>query len=146
MADVDQGEIKRGESSERDEKGRLLPGVKLNPAGRPPGSVRAELVALIKRIGAEERNVEITDGGQTRQVAMANLEILVRRLYRDGQSGVTQATHELLDRGWGKAVQPVEFGGTNGEGIRIIVNTGGSAPMVPEGDGIRIVEGNGDGA
>ena len=37
---------------QRDDKGRLLPGARLNPDGRPPASEIAKMVEVARRLGA----------------------------------------------------------------------------------------------
>jgi hypothetical protein len=125
--------------ADRDAIGRFLPGQTANPAGRPRGSVQAKLAEIIKDIGAELRKVEVQEGDKAaKQIAMTNLEIVVRRLYRDAQNGLVPASREIFDRGWGKAMQPFEVSGANGEGIKIIIAD--DPPKTDLGAIIKIVE------
>lgn len=89
-------------SPRKDAMGRWLPGVSGNPAGRAPNAhkkVQPWVAAEVRR-AAREYAREIIEG----------LADLMRD--RDAPPAVRKSAMDaLLDRGYGKAVQPIEAGG-----------------------------------
>ena len=83
----------QGENTARDSKGRYLPGVSGNPAGR--GSTPSLVAALRAELGERE------DGGRPAMRAIA------ARLVEMALEGDIRAIREVLDRLDGKALQAV---------------------------------------
>lgn len=86
-------------------------GVSGNPKGRAP--IGKSLAEAVRRVG-EETVVRGKYKGLTR------LDALVRSLYEQGNRGNARAAAVLMDRGWGKPLQPVA-GDDDGGPIRILV-------------------------
>lgn len=92
-------------------------------AGRPkgvPNKLTRDIKVLASRYGPDalETLVRIMNEGESEQARIA-------------------AAKELLDRGFGRPAQALEL--TRGRELRVIVNRGGDAPKVIEGE----VEGQG---
>ncbi len=85
----------QGENTARDSKGRYLPGVSGNPAGR--GSAPSLVAALRAELGERE------DGGRPAMRAIA------ARLVEMALAGDIRAIREVLDRVDGKAVQSLSL-------------------------------------
>lgn len=115
-------------------------GVSGNPKGKPPGAKNhtTGIKELIQGILAEEQQVSITEGGKERKIIASKLEVLIRTCYALAIKGDAAARKEILDRGYGRPVQPMDFG-TSGEGIRIIIGDQTSSVGGVEGDGITVL-------
>lgn len=89
--------------------GRPFPkGVSGNPGGRKP--IGTSLAEAVRRVG-EETVPRGKYQGRTR------LDALIRSLYEQGNRGNARSATVLLDRGWGKPMQPI--GGEGGGPITI---------------------------
>lgn len=90
--------IKKASNGEaaRNDKGQFVPGWQGGPGRKPLGITLAQHV---RDIGSEVIDAAT---GWTR------LDAMLRRLYADAMSGKAQAADILLERGWGKVMQPVE--------------------------------------
>ena len=75
----------------------FMPGKSGNPNGRRPLAVT--LAQHVRDIGSEVIDAAT---GWTR------LDAMIRRLFADAMGGKTQAAEIILERGWGKVMQPVE--------------------------------------
>jgi len=119
----------------RDARGRCLPGYTPNPAGGGRPGNRIE--ALIKGILEEERDVKIVENGKEVIRKMPMVEALVRQYLQRASSGDRHSFRDLLDRGYGKPKQQIDIGGTDGEGIQIIINglAGGNGKGNGDGKG-----------
>jgi len=95
----------------------FMPGKSGNPLGRRPLAVT--LSQHVRDIGSE---VIDTATGWTR------LDAVLRRLYNDAMSGKVPAADILLERGWGKVMQPIEVSWQE-EARRLIAD----GKLTPEG-------------
>ena len=95
---------------DRDDKGRFLPGVSGNPAGRPKGKL--SLMAII------ERKLEEIPKGETRARAEKMIEIYLDAILTGGQPDGTAIRH-LIEMFDGKPTQRNEIVGYEGDPIRI---------------------------
>jgi len=76
----------------------FMPGKSGNPNGRRPLAVT--LAQHFRDIGSE-----IVD----KATGWTRIDLAIRRLFMDAAGGKSQATELILDRGWGKVMQPVEL-------------------------------------
>ena len=70
---------------------------RINRKGRPKGAIN--LTDLVKRIAAEK---------VSRTEKMTRIEAVVRATFKRAFDGDMKAVEIIMDRGWGKAVQPIE--------------------------------------
>jgi hypothetical protein len=121
-----------------------------NPAGRKPGISNKPTVLreIIGKLMEEERKVEMTEGGKKRFVNMTTCEALVRSTLSMAMRGDAAARNFIADRWVGRAVQPIDFGNTGGEGIKIIIEGvhggNGNGNGNGKGDGVRLIDDIGD--
>lgn len=87
------------------------PGQSGNPKGRP--AIGKSLAEAVRRVGEEPCEVK---SGPDRGIS--RIERAIRQLYREAGQGNSKAASVILDRGWGKPLQPVA-GDDDGGPIRI---------------------------
>ena len=95
---------------DRDDKGRFLPGISGNPAGRPKGKL--SLMAII------ERKLEEIPKGETRARAEQLIDSYLNAILTGEQPDGTAIRH-LIEMFDGKPTQRNEIGGYEGDPIRI---------------------------
>jgi hypothetical protein len=102
--------------------GRWKKGESGNPSGPKPGFTHKPTMLrdLIQNLMEEETRVEVTEGGKKRFVNMNRAKALTIATYNFAMRGDGSARNFLADRWLGRAVQPVNFQGGGGEGIKII--------------------------
>lgn len=96
VADADKQQVKQTKI-ERLKPHRFQPGQSGNPRGRKPLGIT--IAQHIRNIGSEL--IDVKDERLTR------LDAAIRRAFEDARRGKTAALTELLNRGWGKPVQPI---------------------------------------
>jgi len=102
---------------------RFQPGESGNPKGRPP--VGKSLAEAVRRVGDE-----VVDRGKYK--GQPRVDVLIRALFAQGTKGNARAAAVLLDRGWGKAPQPI-VGDDGGEIlIRLIRDPLPDGPQRPD--------------
>ncbi|HEY4723942.1 MAG TPA: DUF5681 domain-containing protein [Anaerolineae bacterium] len=94
--------VKQGVNSEvgyrnPPKKYQFKPGQSGNPAGRKPLAIT--LAQHVRDIGSE-----VVDAATN----WTRLDAVLRRLYNDAMDGKAPAADILLERGWGKVIQPID--------------------------------------
>lgn len=105
-------------------RGRWKPGESGNPKGGKPGPHKPTVVRdMIQEIMLREREVEMSrgEGKKPERVTMTNLEAVLLSALNLSMKGDAAARSFLFDRWLGRSRQPVDFGDSTGEGLRIII-------------------------
>lgn len=84
----------------RDAKGKILPGVSLNPAGRPKGSLSWS--SMLRKTAEEDCGIK-EDGTK-----VSKMEAIAKKMLELALAGDVQAIKEFGDRLDGKAKQQIE--------------------------------------
>ena len=95
-------------TQERDEKGKFVKGVSANPGGRPKADY--SISALIDEA-----------------VSLSDWNFIISILKKKARRGDYKAIEILLDRRFGKPVQPNEHTGKDGAAISLIIEWGDNA-------------------
>ena len=106
----------------RDAKGRILPGFTGNPKGAPRRVDSLE--RRFAEIMEEPQTVKIKEHGKEVTRSMPLIEAVFRQYLQRAVNGDLRSFRETFDRTYGKARQRIDLGGTDGEGIQIIINSG----------------------